>query len=338
MIPAVVKEAVAAATQRDDGTITLRVPEVHQSNQLFDVWVDDRHLIAKQYLKEDEWAESPVREHASLQLLLPLDIAPRPCFYDATVGPVVVYEYMEGRMWGRYCPSAQELTQLALRMAELHMLPTDGVWKARGSERTAQQRVQWAHQLLDNYGMWAETFYPDGIRIVSRLRPMVAQFGVVIEGLYATMPAPVFCRSDPRFANVIVRPDGRYGFVDWEDAGLRDPALEVADLMLHPEQEDLLTWVGWQPFLTTYCQATGLVPTTFLHRVDEYALVLTLFWMLVMMQHGLRVSQAGELAGWEINKMPANLRFQRYLARAMAESPWDFDADAYADVRFFPTD
>jgi len=28
-----------------------------------------------------------------------------------------------------------------------------------------------------------------------------------------------FCRSDARFANVIARPDGRLGLVDWEDSG-----------------------------------------------------------------------------------------------------------------------
>src|SRR5688572_6317605 len=55
MIPAMVQAAVAAATEHADATISLRVPEVYQSNQLFDVWVEGRHLIAKQFLKEDEW-------------------------------------------------------------------------------------------------------------------------------------------------------------------------------------------------------------------------------------------------------------------------------------------
>jgi len=58
-----------------------------------------------------------------------------------------------------------------------------------------------------------------------------------------------FCRSDARFANVIARPDGRVGLVDWEDSGLRDPARELADLLHHPNQEDLIDAEGWQPFL-----------------------------------------------------------------------------------------
>jgi thiamine kinase-like enzyme len=159
----------------------------------------------------------------------------------------------------------------------------------------------------------------------------------VLKQLYATMPAGVFCRSDPRFANVIKRPDGRYGFVDWEDAGLRDPALEAADLMLHPEQEDLLTPAEWQPFLTAYCQATGFVQAGFLQRVEQYALALPLFWILVMMQYGIRLGQAGKLAEWQINELPANLRLQRYLARALAGTQRDFDPGAVAEILFFPT-
>src|SRR5690606_21699890 len=92
LIPAEVRTAVAAVTQSTDAEIVLRAPEVHQSNELFDVWADGRHLIAKQYLKEDEWETAPAREFASLQLLQPLDIAPMPLFYDAAIGPVVIYE------------------------------------------------------------------------------------------------------------------------------------------------------------------------------------------------------------------------------------------------------
>jgi len=45
---------------------------------------------------------------------------------------------------------------------------------------------------------------------------------------FVSTEAPLcFCRSDARFANVIARPDGRLGLVDWEDSGLRDRAVEV---------------------------------------------------------------------------------------------------------------
>jgi thiamine kinase-like enzyme len=151
------------------------------------------------------------------------------------------------------------------------------------------------------------------------------------------MPRRLFCRSDPRFANVIVRPDGRYGFVDWEDAGLRDPTLEVADLMVHPEQEDLLTEGECQAFLLAYCEAMGFEPKAFAQSVDDYRFVFSVFWVLIMMRYGIRLSRSGQLADWRINELPANLRLQRYLARALAKSPGDFDVSQYAGVRFFPT-
>jgi hypothetical protein len=337
-IPELVKVAVAAAVGDANATIAMRTPQAHQSNQLYDVWVDGHHLIAKQYLKEDEWEEAPDREHRSLQLLQPLDIAPLPFFYDAAVGPVVLYEFMEGRMWGRYQPRPDELIALAAAMAQVNSLPTEGLWPARGSGWTVERRMAWFHQLLDNYAAWAEAAYPPGQQVVALCTPLVKASVVKFERLLEETPAPVFCRSDPRFANVIVRPDGRLGFVDWEDSGLRDPALEIADLMVHSEQEDLVTYTEWQPFLMSYCQAMGFDAESFALRVNDYALVLPLLYLVILMQYGIRRYEAGQLASWQINEMPANLRLQRFLARAAAESPGNFDPALYAVVLFFPSD
>jgi hypothetical protein len=128
------------------------------------------------------------------------------------------------------------------------------------------------------------------------------------------------------------------GFVDWEDAGLRDPALEIADLLLHTEQEDLLTQALFEPFLATYCRCMGCDLEQFSQRVGEYCRVLPLFYIVILMRYGLRLSLVGKLSGWTVNEMPANLRLQRYLARALSGSQWDYDPGAYADVLFFPTE
>lgn len=336
-VPEIVRAAVQAAQLEADATITLRVPEVHQSNQLFDVWAGGRHFIAKQFLKEDEWATSPAREHASLQRLLPLDIAPKPCFYDASLGPVVIYEFMDGCMWGRYQPTADELVALATAMARLHSLPTEGLWLARGSEMTPMARVAWFHELLDRYAAWSAAYYPAGQQVVVLCRPLIDVAGEVMVQLEHTMPPRAFCRSDPRFANVIVRPDGRLSFVDWEDAGLRDPALEMGDLILHTEQEDLLSQATLAAFLATYCQLMGMDQARFVERVVQYGRVLPLFYIVILMRYGIGLSERGKLANWQVNDMPANQRLQRYLARALAGSLWEFDASAYTDVSFFPT-
>ncbi len=84
--------------------LRLRSPLDAQSNNLYDLFAGDRHLIVKQFLKEDELVDAPAREHSALLRLAEHDIAPQPVFYDATIGPVVVYEFMQGEMWDRRLP------------------------------------------------------------------------------------------------------------------------------------------------------------------------------------------------------------------------------------------
>ncbi len=76
--------------------ITERPALEHQSNRLYNVRADERHLILKEYLKLDEWDDAPRREFGALQLLAPLDIAPRPVFCEPAApprGPLVAYEF-----------------------------------------------------------------------------------------------------------------------------------------------------------------------------------------------------------------------------------------------------
>jgi hypothetical protein len=126
-----------------------------------------------------------------------------------------------------------------------------------------------------------------------------------------------FCRSDARFANVIARPDGRVGLVDWEDSGLRDPARELADLLLHPNQEDLLDTDGWQPFLDGYLPSRG-ADAGFAERLRGYMALFPVFWLGVLLADGLRRTKAGTLDGWLINDLRPNQRLQRYVARGLA--------------------
>lgn len=104
----IIEQAIGQKVQ-----ISLRPPLTFQSNRLFDVWVNGRHLIAKEFLKPEEEPDAPAREFGALQLLEPLNIAPRPVFYDPEIAPVVVYEFMAGEMWDRKRPSPHELAQLA---------------------------------------------------------------------------------------------------------------------------------------------------------------------------------------------------------------------------------
>ena len=88
--------------------IIARPPLIHQSNQLYDARAGGRHLMVKEFLKPDELHDAPVREWKALELLAPLDIAPQPVLFEPCpapgLGPIVVYEWMEGEMWDRRAP------------------------------------------------------------------------------------------------------------------------------------------------------------------------------------------------------------------------------------------
>jgi hypothetical protein len=152
-------------------------------------------------------------------------------------------------------------------------------------------------------------------------------------------PRRCLCRSDARFANVIDRPDGRIGLVDWEDSSLRDPAHEILGLLTHPNQEDLLSQTAWQPFLEPYLAAQTPLDLTLPRRVELYAAIYPMFWLALFFKAGISRAHAGTLAGWTINGLPANVRLRRYLARALAWPAPDFDSQlaALAGERFFPT-
>ena len=151
-------------------------------------------------------------------------------------------------------------------------------------------------------------------------------------------PVPCFCRSDPRFANVIRRPDGRLGLVDWEDSGLRDPAIDLADLVTHANQEDLLSSDEWQAFLEPYLAARSRIDPHLSHRMHLYLSVFPLFWLVMLTREGIRMHEQERLKDWQANKMPAHQRLRRYLARSLAWPEQDFSSQlAQLDgVKFFP--
>jgi aminoglycoside phosphotransferase (APT) family kinase protein len=129
---------------------------------------------------------------------------------------------------------------------------------------------------------------------------------------------------------VIARPDGRVGLVDWEDSGLRDPARELADLLLHPNQEDLLTSEGWQPFLDRYVRCRS-ADRGFGERLRGYLALFPVFWLGVLLSEGLRRAASGALEGWLVNDIEPNQRLRRYVARGLAWPATD-PSDRLSDV------
>ena len=148
MVENIVQTIVAHALGNNTA-VSPRTPLDFQSNHLFDVWQDGKQYIAKKYLKADELLDAPRREFAALQLLAPLDIAPQPIFYDSEMGPVVIYQFLEGKMWDRTKPTAVQLNQLATLTLTLNNLPTDNLWLSRGMERTMNEVSSMFHSYLN---------------------------------------------------------------------------------------------------------------------------------------------------------------------------------------------
>lgn len=160
----------------------------------------------------------------------------------------------------------------------------------------------------------------------------------VFQELSELVPVTCFCRADPRFANVIQRPNGNLGLVDWEDSGLRDPARDLADLVTHPNQEDLLDWAEWQAFVEPYLLARNRMDRGIRRRMQLYQAIFPFFWITSICRGGIQAASAGQSGSWRVNGLSGNERLRRYLARAMAWPDMDFGniltrIDA---IEFFP--
>jgi aminoglycoside phosphotransferase (APT) family kinase protein len=315
----------------------------HQSNQLYDAWAGDRHLIVKEFLKPDEQQDAPWREFEALNLLAPLDIAPQPIAHilphSAARSPLVLYEYMEGEAWDRHRPTAAELTQLAEVWLKINSVAPDDLWESRGQDRPLDEIEARFHADLKDYADWVESEFHAGRRAVDLCFMVLESRHSAIGELSDLTPALRFCRADPRFANVIRRPDGRLGLVDWEDSGLSDPARDLADLMTHPNQEDLVSPKAWKAFLKPYLAVQGKSDRQIKRRVDLYLALFPIYWLISMIRRGIQLAREGHLRGWVEHGLPAGEKLRRYLARGLAWPELKFarQMQTLSRVAFFPS-
>jgi hypothetical protein len=119
-------------------------------------------------VKPDEFREAPVRAFRALELLAPLDIAPRPVLLQpepvSPLGPVVVYEFMDGEMWDRRRPTAAGLAALADVWLRMHAVSQEGLWTSHGHERSfAEIGAHW-HARLQAYCAWVDADFREGRR------------------------------------------------------------------------------------------------------------------------------------------------------------------------------
>jgi hypothetical protein len=241
-------------------------------------------------------------------------------------------------MWNRKRPSPAQLRQLADLWLQLNALPVNGLWLSRGHYASLMELAGRFQLWLQTYREWGAAHFSPAAPLADLSLDILQKRQAVFENLERLPSTLCFCRSDARFANVIQRPDGRLGLVDWEDSGRRDPASEVADLLTHANQEDMLDEQGWRPFLDHYLPVHQTADAAFAERLRNYLAIFPIFWLALLLNAGVRRAQAGELSGWQINEMPANERLRRYLARALAwpDAALDSQLASLPASRFFP--
>ncbi|MBI5080674.1 MAG: aminoglycoside phosphotransferase family protein [Chloroflexi bacterium] len=319
---------------------TLRPSLDHQSNNLYDVQANHTHWILKEYLKEDEWEESPCREFEALNLLKPLGIAPRPLFFEplsSSHKPLVAYEFMAGEMWDRCRPTETQLAQLARAWLAMNTLPTENLWRSRGFDSLTSLETRLLAR-AQHYRAWVESEFPSGRRAAEILLTECERRHPIFAELSADQPPLCFCRADPRFANVIQQPNGEIGLVDWEDSGLRDPAIDLADLITHPNQEDLLAPDEWNAFFQLYLAVRSKFDTELSRRIHLYQAIFQLLYGTRILIQAVEQMHKHQPIQSLINEMPIQTRLRRYWARMMAYPATDFSSqlEKLANTLFFP--
>jgi hypothetical protein len=337
-IPETVKTEIAKALGlKSPGlAVELRPPLDFQSNRLYDIRADGYHFIAKQYLQAGEIEEAPLREFKALKLLSHLDIAPQPIFFEPSLAPIVIYEYMPGEMWDRRPPASSDLLKLVQVWLKINSVSAD--WLSHGSERPLPGLELEFQRDLSAYYDWVSAEFKSGERASEICLELLESRRAVVCELSEHTPDLCFCRADPRFANVIQRPNGQLGLVDWEDSGLRDPARELADILTHPNQEDLLNWEEWQIFIEPYLDVRSRIDRDIAVRMHLYLAIFPIFWLTFIIKQGLIVMDGEQPANWAINGLPGNQRLRRYLARGLAWPDMDYGnaLDKLGDLAFFP--
>lgn len=337
--------AVSYALRRLPADIRLRPldPLDHQSNHLYEARAGGAVYMVKEFRKPDELYDAPAREYFAMEALAAREIAPRPVAYvrAGQLGtgqwPIVVYQRMAGEMWDRRAPSAAEMGDLARLWLAIHEVPVEGAPRARGIADGAGRLLDRLPHVLQRYADWAREAAPHCLPMARALEQVGSRAGAAAAELRELPVREVYCRSDARFSNVIARPDGRLGMVDWEDCGVGDPAQFVADLRIGPNQEDLISDAAWQSFSGLYLGALGRRDPTLARRVALYELLVASLWLGWMAERVLTDAAAGPVRPWAMNTMPATERGRRFLARALAWPEGDFEAASaeVGDYRFF---
>jgi hypothetical protein len=118
-------------------------------------------------------------------------------------------------MWVRRVPSPCELATLAETWLRVHRLPTNGVWMATGQSLAWVDVVTRPQSRIQMYAYWANRRGSERRDVARLCLDALERCLTVGASMIPADPPQCLCRSDRRFANVLARPDGCLGLVDW---------------------------------------------------------------------------------------------------------------------------
>jgi Ser/Thr protein kinase RdoA (MazF antagonist) len=310
------------------------VRRVHggMNNALYHVSLDGIEVACKLCVPDER--QRARREHSALRLLWEsgIDLAPKPCGLDESLRwlpyPTVLYAWLPGEPLGS-APTHEQWRELQHNYQRLHALRSESFPEAALPVAFFHwlDRSPYLDELsgfLSDLGPWLRDSRRDGPQLYTRLEGLVegcrARFAAQHVELGPEAVSLRLCRVDPNPANIILGPDARLRWVDWEYSGWGDPALDLADLRWHAAFLDLpLSWhaqfrAGYQPPEGDPAFGQRLSLWDDLLSVRWPFLVLRLLWSQAKGPDRLRLTRPS------MEPMTLWTRFERLLARAEAWS------------------
>lgn len=228
------------------------------NNRLYVIQTVSGEYVLKVYPAGRE--ERASREYDALKALEHTGAVPTACLWDASAAfldaPVLVYRKVPGRPIQGEVVTESDLERLADVVRRVHRVePAQGTRLcvvAGPSE--PRECLGYVERELKGVSAMPLDRDPRLSEAIGRLRELLRYAGLIDlkEALWRERRLRL-CQVDHRLANVMKDGEGNVWLVDWEHAGLMDPAYEVASFLWHPDAS-ALTLSHRDQFIHAYCE------------------------------------------------------------------------------------
>lgn len=251
------------------------------NNRLYEIRTISGEYVLKVYPAGRE--ERMRREYAALRALESVGSIPRACLSDAAAAfidaPVLIYQKVPGRPIHGEELTEQDLDQLAEVWQRVHRLEPvrDTLLQTAVGPWEPAECLAYIERDLKTLSAYPVEGDPRLSDAVKQLRGLMRYAGLMdLKRSLWREPRLRLCQGDHRLANVIKDETGKLWLVDWEHAGIMDPAYEVAGFLWHPETS-ALTPSHRSQFIRAYCERSDN-PFCY-EQVSIYLSLLPLQWV-----------------------------------------------------------